>query len=113
MSMDIRTPPTTTGWYKRDIANIREWCEMLRRKVQQMLTVIRDEQIESVSADKLRGTIDPTIIQISGGNITFDGETFSISNEDGSQYIKFEGGEVYICGHIVNLDETEAAEVTA
>lgn len=53
MMLDVRTPPAPTGDAERDYAELSRWCDLFRRRVMIMLSNIDDENIVSVSADKI------------------------------------------------------------
>ena len=93
MVFDIRTPPTLTGRYNGDIRIIHNWCTELTKKIKAMFSKIEDNQIISVSAGKIK----PGKIKLkSGGTVEIGEDLFSISNSDGSQYIKLDGDKLVI-----------------
>jgi hypothetical protein len=53
MMLDVRTPPVPTGDAEKDYSELWRWCELFRRRVMIMLSNIDDENIASVSADKI------------------------------------------------------------
>ena len=93
MVFDIRTPPNLTGRYNGDIRIIHNWCTELTKKIKAMFNKIEDNQIISVSADKITGGV---IKLDSGGMVEIGADKFVISNSDGSQYIKLEGDKLVI-----------------
>jgi hypothetical protein len=93
MVFDIRTPPNLTGRYYRDIPLVYNWCTELTKKLKAMFAKIEDNQIVSVSASK----IGNGIIELnSGGRVEIGDDLFSISNSDGSQYIRLEGDKLVV-----------------
>ena len=58
-----------------------------------MFSNVEDNQITSVSADKITGGV---IKLDSGGMVEIGADKFVVSNSDGSQYIKLEGDKLVI-----------------
>ena len=54
MKFNVTPPPEPVGNYKKDIAGLYDWCKTLHQKLGAMLMHIEDEQIVSVSSDKVK-----------------------------------------------------------
>jgi hypothetical protein len=93
MIFDMRKPPPLTGRYYVDIPRISDWLVGLTKKLSSMFSNVEDNQITSVSADKLTNGI---IKLESGGSVEIGADKFVISNSDGSQFIKLEGDKLVI-----------------
>lgn len=93
MLFNVRTPPSLTGRYYRDIPRLYDWCVTLAKNLSSMFSRIEDKQIVSVSADKITAGV---IKLESGGSVEIGADKFVLSNSDGSQYIKLEGNNLVI-----------------
>lgn len=90
MRFDVNTPPKLTGKYSRDIPAIHIWCSILHRKLKGMFGRIDNEQISSVSAEKITGNINLESCRVRGGTVNISSDYFFVGND--TNYIKFENG---------------------
>ena len=79
MKFDMNTPPRLSGKYARDISALHNWCSILHRKLSAMFRKVENEQITSVSGDKITGDVNLK-----------DCNYFFVGNS--TNYIKFENG---------------------
>lgn len=97
MNITITAPPSLTGSGAEDAARLNEWCKTLYLKLRQLLYTLDGENITGLDPAKLtRGTINTNEISLNGALTSLDGASFNLSTPDGTQYIKCEGGKIYI-----------------
>jgi hypothetical protein len=86
MKFDVNAPPKLTGKATTDIPLLHNWCAILHRKLGGMLRRVENEQIASVSGDK----VDISTGSIKGASVNISSDYFFVGND--ANYIKFENG---------------------
>lgn len=59
MNLELPSPPILTGAPARDTAELNNWCERLRRRLNYVLANLDDSNIRSVNAEKIVGLKEP------------------------------------------------------
>ncbi len=90
MKFDVNAPPKLTGKYSRDIPALHSWCSVLYRKLTGMFRRVEDNQIASVSGNKITGSIELEGCSVNGPCVNVSSDYFFVGNE--TNYIKFENG---------------------
>ena len=106
MNINITAPPDLTGSGKEDAARLNEWCRALYMKLRQLLYMLDGENITGLDPAKLtKGRINTNEVTLSGALTKLSGTDFSLIMPDGGQYIKCEGGKLYISAESVITNE--------
>ena len=93
--------PTPLRWLS--IAEIKEyniWLERLVTTLKRFFNSVDDENITSVSADKIRGKIALSKLDIPGATLDVTESGFTLTATDGT-YIKLENGSFSIHANII------------
>ena len=93
--------PTPLRWLS--IAEIKEyniWLERLVTTLKRFFNSVDDENITSVSADKISGKLSLTKLDLPGASVEVTDSGFSITAMDGT-YIKLENGSFSIYANII------------
>lgn len=94
MNLTISAPPKPTGDAATDTEKLFNWCRALHSQLRRVFYTIDDENITSVSADKIESNC-----------LTADADSFVLTTPDGSKYIKCVDGNLEICADIVAVAE--------
>lgn len=90
MKFAVNAPPKLTGRQKNDISLLNNWCAVLHRKLCGMFRAVEDNQIMSVSGNKVSGDIELDRCSVKGSGVNISSEYFFVGND--TNYIKFENG---------------------
>ena len=102
MNITLTPPPELTGNNEKDLAELREWCFNLHSQLKRTLLNLDTSNIAEVSGELLHGTIPLDTVTLSGGKIKIGGNTVSITNSDGSQYLTLSGDKLTFCGKVIS-----------
>lgn len=102
MKTDLKIPPQLSRLTRYEFGSFWIWAAGLVKNLRAVLYNLDDDNIKSVSASKLTGSIDLSsnpmyndVLAVSDGN-------FLLSNADGSQYIRLENGVLTIKANIIS-----------
>lgn len=139
MNVNSRMPPDITGDTEMDVKRLNNWCGVLLNKLKNTLSNIEDNNIKSVSADKISGgSININASNIIGANTRISSDSigfifvsedteiaclelsvkdndlyFLLTTPDNKHSIKIENGNLYIKANSVNADEINAENINA
>lgn len=121
--MNLKQPTPPSG------SILSSWCAGLNERLKNAFLSIEDENILSLSASKLIGSVDPNAVPISGVNVTIDangitvmqdgatlfhagpeGEIY-IGNANGTEYVKLSGGHINIRAASIVCDTLDAGTI--
>lgn len=94
MKFSLMSPPKESGIFKNDIPRLYDWCKSLYKKLQVMFSCIENEQIVSVSADKLTSDF-----------LFISKDSFRLGNS--TDYIEFKDGKLIV---VSTADSATASE---
>ena len=105
MKVNFDIPPKLNTLSRHEFNWFWTWAAGLVKSLRSLIYNIDDDNIKSVSADKLKGDIDLRNTPISGGVLTITDDSFRLANSDGSQYIELVNNVINIKANIINDNE--------
>lgn len=103
MNLSMLAPPNPTGDTKKDVEELRKWCQGLYSQLRRILYNLDSGNINEVTGDTIVGEIDLSNASLKGARVNIGNDTFSITNSDGSQYLKLTGDTLSFCGKVTEL----------
>ena len=76
MKFAVNAPPKLTGRQKNDISLLNNWCSVLHRKLCGMFRAVEDNQIMSVSGNKVSGDIELDRCSVKGSGVNISSDYF-------------------------------------
>lgn len=103
MNITLLSPPESTGNTEKDLEELREWCFGFYSSVKRILYNIDSSNINELDAKLVSGTLPLDSVTISGGKVNIAKDSVSITNSDGSHYLKLSGDTLTFCGKVTSL----------
>lgn len=100
MKFTLDYPATLRSLSVSEIREFNIWLERLTYTLKRFFNGVEDDNISSVSADKISGKLPLSKLDIPGGSLTVSDDGFMLSSTDGS-YIELTGGTINIHANII------------
>lgn len=101
MNITLTAPPILTGDAQTDVQRLNDWCCGFYMQLKRILYSLDTSNIIELDASRLNGTLSLGETTLEGVNVKIDGDTFSISTPDGSQYLTLSNGKLTFCGTVI------------
>ncbi len=101
MNITMLAPPEATGNIEKDVEELREWCNSIHTQLKKIFYNINSSNITEVEGELVWGTIPLSNTSIKGNRLNITNNTFTLTNSDGSNYLKLSDDKLIFCGEVV------------
>ena len=101
MRVNFDIPPKLNTLSRYECNLFWTWAAGLVKSIRSLVYNIDDDNIKSLSTDKLKGSINLSDTPVSGGVLTLTDNSFRLSNSDGSQYVELVNNVINIKANII------------